>query len=150
MDPELAGMIPFVALLIPIIAIILSVAIGMLALFLNYRRRHEMFQLYHKERLAAIDKGLDLPPIPEHFFNDVAKPASPHRALLKGLIFTLGGVGVFVALYAYHPEVALYALIPVGVGLAFLIYYFAVGRKQAQAVQAKEPPELAPSPAAGQ
>ena len=53
---------PVVALFIPIIAIIFGVGIGMLALYLGYRKRKELFVLYHQERMAALEKGVDLPP----------------------------------------------------------------------------------------
>jgi hypothetical protein len=138
--------VPIIALFIPIIAIVMGIGIGMLAVFLNYRKRRQMFELYHQERLAAIDKGLEMPPIPEQFFYDNGNPPSPHGTLLKGLIFTLGGVGVLIALYQYHPEIALYGLIPIFLGLAFLIYYFAVGRKHAQELEAKR--QLGPNAAA--
>jgi Domain of unknown function (DUF6249) len=129
--------IPLIAMLIPIIAIVMGIGIGMLAVFLNYRKRVQMFELFHKERLAAIDKGIELAPIPEEFFSDNGKPASPHGTLLAGLIFTFTGLGLFLTLHAYHPDAALYALIPVSFGLAFLIFYFTVGKKQAEAIEAR-------------
>jgi hypothetical protein len=129
--------IPFVAMLIPIIAIILGIGIAALAIILGYRKRKIMLELFHKERLAAIDKGMEPPPIPEELFSDSGKPPSPHGTLLAGLIFTLTGLGLLMALHRYHPESALYGLIPVGFGLAFLIYYFTVGRKEAAAYEAR-------------
>ena len=62
-----------------------------------------------------------------------------HGTLLTGLIFGLTGAGVFIALCEYRPDRALYALIPVGFGLAFLLYYFIVGRKHAQTMEARRP-----------
>jgi hypothetical protein len=86
--------------------------------------------------MAAIDKGLELPPVPDEFFSDGGRTPSPHGTLLAGLIFGLTGLGLLIALYWYHPGAALYALIPIFFGLAFLVYYFAVGRKTAQQVEA--------------
>jgi hypothetical protein len=95
-----------------------------------------MFALYHQERMAAIEKGMDLPPMPEEFFTD-GKRKSPHDLLLGGLICSFLGLALFVALYfAVGLKFALFALILIGVGMALLIYYFAVGRKQAQALEA--------------
>ena len=48
-----------------------------------------------------------------------------------------------ITLYQSHPEFALYAVIPVWVGLAFLIYYFTVGRKHAQEIEARRRAEPA-------
>jgi hypothetical protein len=121
------------ALMIPIVAVVMGIGIGMLAIILNHRKRREMFALYHQERMAAIDKGIDLPPLPEAFFTDNGKPASPHRHLLKGLVWLFMGVGLLIALVLGHYRSALFALVPIGLGLAYLIYYFTVGRKAATA-----------------
>jgi len=125
-------------LLIPLSAIVLGIGVGMLAIYLEYRKRKEMFALYHQERMAAIDKGIELPPLPEEFFGaDCGKPVSPHAKLLGGLIPLFVGLALFVALrYNARSSVALYALIPIAVGLAMLIYYFTVGRKEAEAIEA--------------
>jgi hypothetical protein len=128
-DPALLPIL--LSLLIPIVAIIMGLGIAALALVLNFRKRRHSLELYHKERLAALDKGLELPPLPEAFFVEQTRSPSPHGALLKGLIFSLTGSAVFLALREYQPEAARWALIPIFLGLAFLIYYFAVGRKEA-------------------
>src|ERR1017187_5481986 len=90
-----------VALLIPIVAIVMVFGTGMLSIYLNYRKRKEMFALYHQERMAAIEKGIDLPPLPEDFFHEDGKPArrSPHRQLLSGLILVSIGVTLYFALH---------------------------------------------------
>jgi len=127
-----------VPLLIPIVAIVMGIGIGMLAVYLNYRKRKEMFALYHQERMAAIEKGIELPPLPEAFFREDDKPSSPHGTLLGGLILVFIGVTLFIALYfMVGLSIALFALIPLGIGLAFLIYYFAVGRKEAERLEAE-------------
>jgi hypothetical protein len=119
------------------VAIVMGVGIGMLAIFLDYRKRDKMFALYHQERMAAIEKGLDLPPLPEEFFSD-GKRKSPHDQLLGGLVCLFIGLALFGALYYMTGlKVALFALILVGIGLALLIYYAAVGRKQALALEAE-------------
>ena len=125
-------------LLIPIIAIVMGVGIGMLVVYLNYRKRKEMFALYHQERMAAIDKGIELPPLPEAFFSDNGKAPSPHDKLLMGLVFTFLGVALFITLYFLAGlRVALIGALPLGVGLALLLYYFAVGKKEAEAIEAE-------------
>ena len=124
------------ALLIPILAIILGVGIAMLAIFLQYRKRKETFALYHQERMAALEKGVDLPPLPEFLLSDdsnALKSYHPRRHLLKGLIWLFTGIGLGVALWPTAGfEHSLFSLIPIGVGLAHLIYYFVEGKTEAK------------------
>ena len=125
-------------LLIPIIAIVMGIGIGMLGIYLNYRKRKEMFALYHQERMAAIDKGIELPPLPEAFFRDEDKPSSPHSHLLVGLILVFIGLALFFALFfLVGLRIALFGLIPLGIGLAFMIFYFTVGKKEAERLEAE-------------
>src|SRR6185436_20303464 len=86
----------FMALLIPLVSVVMGIGIGMLAIYFEYRKRKEMFELYHKERMAALDKGMELPPLPEEFFRH-GKPPSPHGKLLGGLVLVFLAVGMFLA-----------------------------------------------------
>lgn len=138
--------------LIPIVAILMVFGTGMLSIYLNFRKRRDMFALYHQERMAAIEKGVELPPLPEDFFHeDGGKPRrrARHGTLLAGLILVFLGLTLYIALHFTllrmdnGGDVALYALIPSGIGIACLIYYFAVGRKIALAIEAEQKPDLA-------
>lgn len=125
-------------ILIPIVAIIMGIGLGALAMFLNYRKRKDMFALYHQERIAALDKGIELPPLPDAFFYDDGKAPSSHGTLLGGLVLVFLGVALFIALdFVTQLNVALFALIPLSIGLALLLYYFAVGKKHAAALEAE-------------
>lgn len=128
------------ALFIPIIAIVMGVILGMLGMFFRYRRRREMFALYHQERMAALDKGIELPPLPEGFFSErSARGQSPHRSLRMGLIWSAVGITLGIALYFNRkPSAALFALIPMGVGIAQLVYYALVGKRQALELERRE------------
>ncbi len=133
--------------MIPIIAIIMGIGIGMWGMYLSYRKRKEIFTLYHQERMAALDKGVDLPPLPEAFFTEDGSARSvpnPHRHLFRGLMWVLVGIALTIALFAVDGlDSALFALIPVALGLAHLIYYFTVGKRLAQAMEAAELAKLA-------
>ena len=135
-------------LLIPIIAITLGCGIPLSWIYLDYRKRREMFALHHQERLAAIEKGVELPPLPEAFFNDnedgeADKSHSPHSDFGWGLFWVLGGLALLVALYFNaRPTRSLYALIPIAIGLHYLIYYFTVGKKEAEYLEAQIQSEL--------
>ena len=137
---EPIDLLPLVSLLIPIVAIVMGVGLTMLIFYFHYAKRKHMFALYHQERMAAIEKGLEVPPLPDGFFSDDAKSprtVSPHRHLLKGLILLFIGLILFFAFYNEQQiKPAMFSLVPGGIGLAYLIYYFAIGRKEAAAMEA--------------
>jgi hypothetical protein len=121
------------ALMIPIVAIICGCSIPVAAIISNYRRRKHLFELYHQERMAAIAKGVDLPPLPDDLLADGEperpRVKSPRDSLLKGLVWLFVGLGIVAALFGIEgPDTALLGLIPAGVGLAHLIYFFVEGR----------------------
>ncbi len=126
--------------LIPIFGIMFVFGI----MFLDYRKRKEMLMLHHQERMAAIEKGLELPPLPEGFFKEDTegreggKPRSLHSDLGWGLFWLLGGLATLAALYFnFKSAVALYALIPIAIGLHYLIYYYVIGKKESAAREAE-------------
>jgi len=142
--------------LVPIVAIVMVFGTGMLKLYLNYRKRRDMFALYHQERMAALEKGIELAPLPEDFFHEEPSrlfshgtPHSSHGTLLAGLVLAFAGLTLYMALhFTVSPtdaggNVALYALIPCGIGAAFLLYYFIVGRKAATAMEEERKARLA-------
>ena len=83
-----------------------------------------MFQLHHAERMAAIEKGIDLPPLPAEFFSsNRSRDRSPTAYLRRGLMWTLIGAGVTVALWGTGEPEFWWGLVPIGVGVAFLLSY---------------------------
>jgi hypothetical protein len=124
------------ALIIPIISVIMGMGVAMLAIYLGYRKRKELLDHYHEERMAAIEKGIECPPWPDQLLGDENTPASPRRHLLKGLVWLFIGLGGMGAVYvAVGHDQALWGLIPAGIGLAHLIYYFVEGRKEAEVAE---------------
>jgi hypothetical protein len=114
----------------------MGMGIAMLAIYLGYRKRKDLLDHFHQERMAAIEKGIDCPPWPDGLLGDENTPASPRRHLLKGLVWLFIGLGGMVAVYvAVGHDQALWGLIPAGIGLAHLIYYFVEGRKEAEAAE---------------
>lgn len=107
--------------LVPISAIVLGLAAVMLALYFRHRR----YGMYHLERMAAIEKNL---PLPEDFFELPARPIDS-AYLLRGLIWLAVGVGIaifFVVMALTEGDKDLYSIatlgiIPVGVGVAYLV-----------------------------
>lgn len=105
--------------------------------FVGFRQwlRHQQRAMVHRERLAALDKGADLPPCPDE---------APSRfdfgldsvLLLSGLIWLAVGLGGMVAAYVIvsqpqiqrmpdvvPPHIALIGLPVALVGVAHLIVY---------------------------
>lgn len=116
MGPEMiAVLIPIVALLIPIFA-----------LYFRFKRE----QVRRKERMLAIEKGVELPPEP---VAPAKQPLKPMDYLRRGLISIAVGVGLVVGGYYMRglPEggaessgfFGMCGLIVFLVGVALLIYY---------------------------
>lgn len=117
--------------LIPLFA--MTVAIGMplsipiIIAVLNYKKRRQLVQLHHAERMAAIERGMDLPPLPAELLD--GNPRRRRTSLLPGLVWLFVGLAVVVSMHSLSDDDAMLGLIPTGVGLAYLIYYFVEGRK---------------------
>jgi hypothetical protein len=128
-----------VAVFIPIVAIIMSLSIPIVFAIVDYRRRRDIVDANHKERMAAIERGMELPALPESFYQ-LIKPARRSSYLLPGLIWLFVGIGIFIALGAIAGEdVRMLGFVPAGVGLALLIYHFVEGRKLPLAGQDRPP-----------
>jgi len=141
-----------IALFIPIIAIVMVFGTGMLGMYMRYRKHKEMFALYHQERMAAIEKGIDLPALPEDFFRETdrrQRRLTSHGTLLGGLVLVFIGLTLYLAIHYSGVrtdeggDAGLFALIPAGIGAACLIYYFTVGRKLALALDEERKARLA-------
>jgi hypothetical protein len=126
------------AVLIPIVAIVMSLSIPIVYTIMDYRRRRDIVEAHHRERLAAIERGVDIPPLPESFYQPISRrPPRTGSTLLPGLIWLFIGIALFVALSAVAGHgVSYFGLIPAGIGLAYLIYYVVEGRKQLPAAGA--------------
>lgn len=125
-------MTEIVALLIPIVAIVAAAAIVIFGLKLRARRR----ELLHKERLAAIENGTE---IPQALLAE-SETVGPNACLLRGLMWLFTGAAIvvfFLALWLAEGERRVLAasalgLIPAGVGLAYLLVYRKMRSEQAR------------------
>jgi hypothetical protein len=118
--------------LIPIVAIVFSIglplSIPIIFMVLNYRKRRRLMELHHAERMAAIERGMDVPPLPLALI-DGQSGRRRRTSLLPGLVWLFVGLAVLISMQSIADEEAMLGLIPTGIGLAYLIYYFAEGRK---------------------
>jgi hypothetical protein len=113
---------------LPIVFLIIACAVTFGAL--HFRHRARAFR--HAERMAAIEKGIELPPEP------VQSTLGTKAHLLGGLIWLFVGMGIsifFLSLRVSEQDNHLFAvatlgLIPMGVGIACLIVYRLESRTQ--------------------
>jgi hypothetical protein len=114
-----------IAVFIPIVAIVMSIGIGMQFLWSEHKRKSQLLEQNHRERMHAIEKGIELPPLPAHVVgggNDTGT-SSAAKALRNGIMLTLIGILLYIAIYvAGGLEGALFGLIPAAVGIANLVY----------------------------
>ena len=100
--------------------------------------QHNRRAMIHSERLAAIEKGVDLPPLDQEVRR--SNWSVQRILLLAGLVWISLGVGAFATLSQMiaHPTpvtqkipqgMELIGLAPVCIGLSHLIVYL-IGRKQ--------------------
>jgi uncharacterized membrane protein HdeD (DUF308 family) len=131
---EAKHVLPF---FIPIIAIIMGIGLAMLALWLDHEKKTRMFELHHQERLAALERGIELPPLPAEFFQGRSTPSQGHGVLLWGLILVFVGLAFAIAQTLNgDTESAAWALVPIAGGAAQLIYYLVVHRRKQPALPA--------------
>ena len=89
------------AVLVPCIAIIGGLSYAAYAQYLRGRRQREILQMHHAERMAAIEKGIELPPLaPEVLYGgqDGARYRGDYRRRRRGGAMTLVFVGAVVTL----------------------------------------------------
>jgi hypothetical protein len=111
-----------------IFAIGLPLSIPIIIVILNYRKRRQLMQLHHVERMAAIERGMEIPPLPIELLDN--RSARRRRtSLLPGLVWFFVGVAILISMKSLAEDEALLGLIPTGIGLAYLIYYLLEGRK---------------------
>ncbi len=120
------GEIVAIVAIVFVIGIPLSLPIVYLSL--DYRKRRRLMELHHAERMAAIERGMDLPPIPKELLEGM-RHRRRSTSLLPGLVWFFIGLAILIALQSISDEEAMIGLVPAGVGLAYLIYYFVEGRK---------------------
>jgi hypothetical protein len=133
--------------LIHITAIIFGIGIGMLGLWTDHKRKSQLLEQMHKEGMAAIEKGIELPPMnAEPCTNKAsASVANPARILRNGVFMVSFGIVLYFALVTVGaPEAAVFGLIPATIGLANLAYSAVLFDKERKAEAQKERDRLPP------
>ena len=112
--------IEVLALFIPIITIVLGVVVAIVWISASHKQKAQRNEMRHRERMTAIEKGLEIPPDPVE--QDAPRKSGGLKSGLSGLLV---GIVLYLALRAVADEdVALFGLIPAAIGLANLVAYF--------------------------
>src|SRR3954469_12074024 len=117
--------VAYMPFLIPIVAIVFGIGIGMLGIWSDHKRKAQILEQNHRERMHAIEKGIELPPIPANLVSASNGPAtaSAAKSLRSGIMLTLMGAILFVAIASIaEARGAIFGLIPAAVGIANLVY----------------------------
>ena len=123
--------------LVPILGIIFAVglplSIPIVYIALNYRKRRRLMELSHAERMAAIERGMEVPPLPLELIDGQSRRR--RSSLLPGLVWFFIGLAMVAGSISIGDDLpVVFGLVPLGIGLAYLIYYAVEGR-QAEARQ---------------
>lgn len=86
---------------VPIVAIVGGISFAAYSMYLKVCRQREALQMYHVERMAAIEKGIELPPLPPELLQDRYDGTvyrQEYRRWRRGRGWTLIFIGVAVTL----------------------------------------------------
>src|SRR5688572_3401316 len=121
-----------IGVFIPIVAIVMGIGIGMLAVWTEHKQKAQLLEQLHRERLQALDKGMELPPLPAHLVGDGdGSVPSAAKSLRSGVVLLLIGVILWFAIREVSSgEGALFGLIPAAVGVGNLLYAFTLWKKE--------------------
>ena len=120
-----------IGVFIPIVAIVMGIGIGMLAIWAEHKRKSQLLDLLHRERLHALDKGLEPPPIPANLAGDGDEAPSAAKSLRSGVMLVLIGAILCVGIYSTGgDEAAWFGLIPAAVGVGNLLYALLLWKKE--------------------
>jgi hypothetical protein len=122
---------------IPIIGTIMGVSLVMLIVYLDYRRRSEALRHSHEQRMAAIEKGIELPPPvaepgPFKGFDNLDPLARREHLMIVGRISTIRqrrsglvlvcvGAAITLAMWQTGIDDFWWGLVPAAIGIAQLL-----------------------------
>jgi hypothetical protein len=123
--------------LIPIVAIVFGIGIGALTVWSEHKRKAQLLDQLHRERMLALEKGVEPPAISPGlvgYLNNHSKKQPRHlwpKAMRNGLAGLFGGVVLYFAVdRAGGEEGALFMLVLAALGVANLIYAAVVWKQE--------------------
>ncbi len=119
--------------LVPLLGVIFAVglplSIPIVMISLNYRNRRRLMELHHAERMAAIERGMEVPPLPIDLIDGQSKQTPQFVAAGAGVVLHRPGHGGRLRSAAGDDDLpVVFGLVPLGIGIAYLIYYAVEGR----------------------
>ena len=131
-----------IGVLIPLAAVFMGIGLAIVSVIAQHRTRVKALEQRHRERMAAIEKGIELPP-------DLASDAgddtgqgkkSASRFLLQGLVCLGIGIALLISSVTIMPaELQLPGGILAAIGVALIVFYVATGRPKPTAQTADAP-----------
>lgn len=116
------------AVAIPIVAIVGGISFAAYSTYLKVRRQRETLQMYHAERMAAIEKGIELPPLPpellheRYYDGDYRGGYRRWRRRSSGVTILFVGAAVTLALWQVNRDDSFWwGLIIIAVGLGRIV-----------------------------
>jgi len=124
--------VAIIGVFIPIVAIIFGCCVGAVSIWSEHKRKAQLLDQLHRERMLALEKGVEPPPMTPGLvgFLNEKPPKAPlppsalwPKAMRNGLVLLFGGATLYFAIYAAGGEEgAAFALIPAAIGIANLVY----------------------------
>jgi Domain of unknown function (DUF6249) len=115
--------------LLPIMITGFGLSFAFLIMWLDYRKKKDIYEMNHKERMTALEKGIELPPTPREFFSPGVPLDAATLNLRRALVLIFTGVAFFVVEMVRSDDAGWWGLIPVAIGAAFFVVYLVVRRQ---------------------
>jgi hypothetical protein len=136
-----------VGIVIPLVSIVLGILMIIVSIVTKHRRQMQELDNRHRERMAAIEKGLDLPPdtvsdrvVVGDRVRGVRRGGSDY--LLRGLIWLGVGIALSASDSFFGTGNRMFGWIASAVGVAYLIYYGLEGRREGPPPGSGGPPPI--------
>ena len=138
-------LVSMLSMAIPIVAILGAFTVAIVTTYIHYRRQRELLQMHHIERMAALEKGIELPPLSPELLG-VGWGRSRRNGRSSGIVTLLVGLALTFALRTNGG--GWWGLIVVAVGLGKLIETV-LGLRGMQSPGAANPPGFGSGPGPG-
>jgi len=126
-------------ILVPIFALVFGTMIPIVWIYRDQQTKQKLIEARHKERLAALERGVDYQPepLPLDALFGRSKSTNPKSSptLLWGLILTFAGAAIAIGKADAEDGSVL-----VAVGIALLLYHFLTRVRKDQANNNEEDP----------
>ena len=112
---------------LPLLAVGLGIVLAIVSGILRSRQRARLADLLHAERMASIQKGIEPLPFPPELLDarTARREWSPEKALRRGVLLLFTGLALTIVLLvtSRHPQRAVWGLVPMAAGAAYLLLY---------------------------